>query len=265
MRARYPRLRRWASSAALRCSLIWASLNPSTLAALQRTLEDAGVEFIPENGGGAGVRMRMRMRMQMSKGGARDRKSALARLAQSGGTLLQSVSAARSVAGGATIVVLAVLIFAGPGRAEGVAHLLARDGDWAALEYPSANPASAAACAATDPTARLVLSAEDGLFEIALGNWHWALPSSASGSVGVTIGSAVWAFPFTRNTSNTVVAAVDRTVIPSLLDKMQAGESMHIIVGSVGYLRVPLAGSRSVLNAFKACSGIDSVGVRRPR
>ena len=26
--------------------------------AVQRSLEDAGVEFIPENGGGAGVRMR---------------------------------------------------------------------------------------------------------------------------------------------------------------------------------------------------------------
>ncbi len=32
--------------------------NRSTLAALQRALEAAGVEFIPENGGGAGVRMR---------------------------------------------------------------------------------------------------------------------------------------------------------------------------------------------------------------
>jgi transcriptional regulator with XRE-family HTH domain len=32
--------------------------NPSTLAALQRALEAAGVEFISENGGGAGVRMR---------------------------------------------------------------------------------------------------------------------------------------------------------------------------------------------------------------
>jgi transcriptional regulator with XRE-family HTH domain len=29
-----------------------------TIAALRRTLEAAGVEFIPENGGGAGVRMR---------------------------------------------------------------------------------------------------------------------------------------------------------------------------------------------------------------
>jgi transcriptional regulator with XRE-family HTH domain len=29
-----------------------------TLAALQRALEAAGVEFIPENGGGAGVRLR---------------------------------------------------------------------------------------------------------------------------------------------------------------------------------------------------------------
>ncbi|RAH99609.1 transcriptional regulator [Acuticoccus sediminis] len=32
----------------------------STLQALQRALEDAGVEFIPENGGGAGVRLRKR-------------------------------------------------------------------------------------------------------------------------------------------------------------------------------------------------------------
>jgi DNA-binding XRE family transcriptional regulator len=32
--------------------------NHSTLAALQRAMEDAGVEFIPENGGGAGVRLR---------------------------------------------------------------------------------------------------------------------------------------------------------------------------------------------------------------
>jgi transcriptional regulator with XRE-family HTH domain len=32
--------------------------NRATLAALQRALETAGVEFIPENGGGAGVRLR---------------------------------------------------------------------------------------------------------------------------------------------------------------------------------------------------------------
>ncbi len=31
---------------------------PATVAAIQRTLEAAGVEFIPENGGGAGVRLR---------------------------------------------------------------------------------------------------------------------------------------------------------------------------------------------------------------
>ena len=30
----------------------------SNLAAIQRALETAGVEFIPENGGGAGVRLR---------------------------------------------------------------------------------------------------------------------------------------------------------------------------------------------------------------
>ncbi|HEV2678299.1 MAG TPA: helix-turn-helix transcriptional regulator [Aliidongia sp.] len=32
--------------------------NNATLAAIQRALEAAGVEFIPENGGGAGVRLR---------------------------------------------------------------------------------------------------------------------------------------------------------------------------------------------------------------
>jgi transcriptional regulator with XRE-family HTH domain len=32
--------------------------NQSTVAMLQRALEAAGVEFIPENGGGAGVRLR---------------------------------------------------------------------------------------------------------------------------------------------------------------------------------------------------------------
>ena len=32
----------------------------STMAALTRVLEEAGVEFIPENGGGAGVRLRGR-------------------------------------------------------------------------------------------------------------------------------------------------------------------------------------------------------------
>ncbi len=31
--------------------------NSSTLAAIQRALEAAGVEFIPENGGGPGVRL----------------------------------------------------------------------------------------------------------------------------------------------------------------------------------------------------------------
>jgi transcriptional regulator with XRE-family HTH domain len=32
--------------------------NASTLAAIRAALESAGIEFIPENGGGAGVRMR---------------------------------------------------------------------------------------------------------------------------------------------------------------------------------------------------------------
>ena len=31
---------------------------PATIAALRQALEAAGVEFIPENGGGAGVRLR---------------------------------------------------------------------------------------------------------------------------------------------------------------------------------------------------------------
>jgi predicted transcriptional regulator len=31
---------------------------PSTLDALRRALEEAGVQFIPENGGGAGVRLK---------------------------------------------------------------------------------------------------------------------------------------------------------------------------------------------------------------
>lgn len=34
------------------------TLQGRTLDAIRRALEDAGVEFIPENGGGAGVRLR---------------------------------------------------------------------------------------------------------------------------------------------------------------------------------------------------------------
>ncbi len=34
------------------------ALMPRTIEAIQRALEVAGVEFIPENGGGAGVRLR---------------------------------------------------------------------------------------------------------------------------------------------------------------------------------------------------------------
>ena len=33
-------------------------LKPSTIAAIRAALESAGVEFIPENGGGAGVRLK---------------------------------------------------------------------------------------------------------------------------------------------------------------------------------------------------------------
>lgn len=33
-------------------------LKPRTVEAIQRALEEAGVEFIPENGGGAGVRLK---------------------------------------------------------------------------------------------------------------------------------------------------------------------------------------------------------------
>lgn len=35
-------------------------LKPATVAAIRSALESAGVEFIPENGGGAGVRLRKR-------------------------------------------------------------------------------------------------------------------------------------------------------------------------------------------------------------
>ena len=34
------------------------AMRESTVEAIRRTLEGAGVEFIPENGGGAGVRLR---------------------------------------------------------------------------------------------------------------------------------------------------------------------------------------------------------------
>ncbi|WP_342670594.1 XRE family transcriptional regulator [Belnapia rosea] len=34
------------------------SINPPNLAAIRTALEAAGIEFIPENGGGAGVRLR---------------------------------------------------------------------------------------------------------------------------------------------------------------------------------------------------------------
>jgi hypothetical protein len=192
----------------------------------------------------------------MSEGGERNPKPWLVRLAQAGAALVPSAKVARRVAGGTTITVLAVLISAAPGRAEGAARLLARGGDWAAVEYPPANPASSTVCAAVDPTARLVLSAEGGRFEIELGNWHWALPSSASGSVEVRIDSTVRSFPFTRNTSNTVAVAIDPTVLPELLGEMESAASMRIIIGRVGSLYVPLAGSGGALSAFKACSGI---------
>jgi transcriptional regulator with XRE-family HTH domain len=39
----------------------------STLVALNRALEGAGVEFIDENGGGPGVRLRRRQRAKQSK------------------------------------------------------------------------------------------------------------------------------------------------------------------------------------------------------
>jgi hypothetical protein len=39
----------------------------STLAALARALEAAGVEFIDENGGGPGVRLRKRQRLKKPK------------------------------------------------------------------------------------------------------------------------------------------------------------------------------------------------------
>ncbi|MFD1724727.1 transcriptional regulator [Rhizobium viscosum] len=35
-------------------------LRPATLENIRRVLEDAGIEFIPENGGGVGVRFRKR-------------------------------------------------------------------------------------------------------------------------------------------------------------------------------------------------------------
>ena len=38
------------------------SVNSSTLAAIRRALEEAGVQFIPENGGGPGVRLKGRDR-----------------------------------------------------------------------------------------------------------------------------------------------------------------------------------------------------------
>jgi transcriptional regulator with XRE-family HTH domain len=42
-------------------------LKERTIDALQRAFEDAGIEFIDENGGGAGIRLRKRMRKRESK------------------------------------------------------------------------------------------------------------------------------------------------------------------------------------------------------
>lgn len=42
-------------------------MTASNLAAVRRTFEAAGVEFIPENGGGAGVRLRKAQRLTRSK------------------------------------------------------------------------------------------------------------------------------------------------------------------------------------------------------
>lgn len=42
-------------------------LKPITLIAIQAALESAGVEFIPENGGGAGVRLRISTRERDEK------------------------------------------------------------------------------------------------------------------------------------------------------------------------------------------------------
>ena len=41
---------------------------PNNLAAIRAALEDSGVEFIPENGGGAGVRLRAADHLDMTSG-----------------------------------------------------------------------------------------------------------------------------------------------------------------------------------------------------
>ena len=43
--------------------------NVTTIAAIQTALESAGVEFIPENGGGAGVRLKKGARVPQVNGG----------------------------------------------------------------------------------------------------------------------------------------------------------------------------------------------------
>jgi hypothetical protein len=146
------------------------------------------------------------------------------------------------------------VVFAGPAYADELARSLVKSGDWAAIEYAPAETASPNVCLAVDATAGMALRADPAGTELVVENPHWDLPAVVRWTMKVTVGSNTRTLLITRNTTNTVSAPIDPPVLHMLFDEMAMAAGMRVVVGETTPLKVSLAGSPAVLNAFRICA-----------
>jgi hypothetical protein len=151
----------------------------------------------------------------------------------------------------------AAIILADPAAGAGeLTRPLVKSGDWAAIEHASVETAAPTMCLAIDPAAGLALRADAAGTELMVANRHWDLPEAVHWTIKVTMGSGTRSFSVTSNTTNTVSAAINPSIVPMLLDEMGRAPSMRVVVGETTPLKVSLAGSPVVLNAFRTCARI---------
>jgi hypothetical protein len=147
-------------------------------------------------------------------------------------------------------------VLCGPTCADEFTRPVVKGGDWAAVEFAPSETASLVACLAIDPTVEVALRADAAHAdtELMVGNIHWDLPAAMEGTLKVTVGMDTRSFSITSNTNNIVSAMINPSIVPTLLDEMAKATGMRVVVGKTTPLKVSLAGSSVVLDAFRTCA-----------
>jgi hypothetical protein len=146
------------------------------------------------------------------------------------------------------------VVFAGSAYADESTRSLVKSGDWAAIEHVPAGTAASKVCLAVDATVGMALRADAASTELMVENPHWDLPAAVRWTISVAVGSDTRTLLITSNTTNTVSAAISPSVAHRLLDEMRQAASMRVVVGQTTPLKVSLAGSPVVLEAFRTCA-----------